>query len=106
MLRFFIHYGIHFIVPFIVAFLFYKAHFWKISLILISAILIDIDHLLATPLFDANRCSIGFHPLHSYGAIFVYILMLFWQRTRIWGIAFLLHMIADLADCFFIRSYS
>ena len=62
--------------------------------------LIDLDHLLANPIFDANRCSINFHPLHSYYAIGVYIIMLIPKKTRILGIALLLHMFTDYLDCF------
>ncbi|ASV28897.1 DUF6122 family protein [Maribacter cobaltidurans] len=103
MLRFILHYGIHFVVPILIAFFFFKEHRLKVSLILLAGILLDVDHLLADPIFDADRCSIGFHPLHTYWAIAVYFLMLFWKTTRIWGIAFLIHMIADLTDCLFIR---
>ena len=35
---------------------------------------VDLDHLLADPIFDPHRMSIGFHPLHSYPAIAVYVL--------------------------------
>ena len=28
----------------------------------LSAMIIDIDHLLADPILDPNRCSVGFHP--------------------------------------------
>ena len=34
--------------------------------------LIDIDHLLADPIYAPGRCSIGFHPLHTAPAIAVY----------------------------------
>ena len=61
--------------------------------------LIDVDHLLATPIFDPNRCSINFHPLHSYYAIAVYVGMVFFPKTRIVGIGLLLHILADSADC-------
>ncbi|RRQ48905.1 hypothetical protein DZC72_14700 [Maribacter algicola] len=104
MLRFTLHYGIHFIVPLLVAFLFFKEQRLKVGLILLAGILLDLDHFLATPIFDADRCSINFHPLHTYWAMGIYCLMLFWRTTRIWGIAFLIHMVADLADCLFIRS--
>jgi len=57
---------------------------------------------LANPIFDPNRCSIDFHPLHSYGAIVVYFLFLFFKKTRIFGIALLIHIIADIVDCLFI----
>ena len=103
MLRFIIHYGIHFIVPFLVAYLFYKKDFLKVSGILLLGILIDIDHLWASPMFDANRCSIGFHFLHSYYLIALYFALLFFKKTRIIGIALMIHIIADLTDCYLMK---
>ncbi len=102
MLRFLLHYGIHFIVPLAIAYFFFKEHLLKAALILLAGIFLDIDHVLATPIFDAMRCSINFHPLHSYWAIGVYIVMTGYKKTRIWGIAFLLHMLADIVDCLLI----
>lgn len=61
--------------------------------------LVDLDHLLATPLFDACRCSINFHPLHSYPAIAVYVVLLFVPKLRIIAIGLLLHMATDQLDC-------
>ena len=61
--------------------------------------LVDLDHLLANPIFDPNRCSISFHPLHSYIAIGIYFVGLFFKKTRIVAIALLLHMFADWLDC-------
>ncbi len=69
---------------------------------MLSAFLIDLDHLLATPIFDANRCSINFHPLHSYYAIALYIILLIPKATRIIAIGLLAHIIADGADCLLI----
>jgi hypothetical protein len=100
MLQQFVHYGIHFILPFIIALVFYKPQ-WKIAyLILISAMLIDLDHLLTTPIFDPNRCSINFHPLHSYIAIGIYFLLLLPKKTRVLALGLLIHILADAADCF------
>lgn len=104
MLRFCIHYGIHFIVPIVIGFLFFKQNRTRVIFILLAGIVIDIDHLLANPIFDPNRCSIAFHPLHSYWAIAIYFLFLFLKKTRIFGIALLIHIIADIVDCFFIQT--
>ncbi|MGD1946845.1 MAG: DUF6122 family protein [Croceivirga sp.] len=103
MIRHILHYGIHFFVPLLVAIFFFKENRLKVALILISAIAIDIDHLLSQPIFDANRCSIGFHPLHSYVMIPIYIGLAFWKRTRLLGLALVIHIIADSVDCLFIR---
>ena len=104
MLRFFAHYGIHFIVPIAIGLVFYKEHKTKAILILLAGILIDVDHVLANPIFDPNRCSVDFHPLHTYWAISIYFLFLFFKKTRIFGIALLIHITADIVDCFFIQS--
>lgn len=100
MLRFFIHYGIHLIVPIGIGLLFFRKNSAKAVVILLSGILIDLDHLFANPVFDLNRCSINFHPLHGYWAIALYVLLLFPKKTRIFGIALLIHILADLVDCY------
>lgn len=102
MLRFLIHYGIHFIVPIAIGLLFFKKNRGSIVVILLAGILIDVDHVFADPIFDASRCSIDFHPLHSYWAIGIYFLLLFPKKTRIFGIALLIHILADLTDCYLI----
>ncbi len=68
---------------------------------MISTMIVDIDHLLATPIYQADRCSINFHPLHSYFAIAIYFVMSFLKRPlNIVGIGLVLHMFADYCDCF------
>ncbi len=95
------HYGIHFIVPLIVAFVYYKKNSFFVILIMYLTMLIDIDHLLATPIFDPNRCSINLHPLHSYAAIVGYVVLLFYKKTRVLGLGLCIHIIADTVDCLF-----
>ncbi len=100
MTRFLIHYGIHFLVPVLIGFLFFKKEQRaRAILIMLGCFLIDLDHLLASPVFDPTRCSINFHPLHSYWAIGVYILLFMFKRTRVIGLGLLIHIVADLADC-------
>lgn len=99
MLRFTLHYGIHFIVPFILAFVFFKENRLRVLVILLAGIVIDIDHLIADPIFDPNRCSVGFHLLHQYWAVAVYISLLFFKKTRLFGFSLVLHIIADTVDC-------
>ena len=101
MLQIFAHYGCHIFIPLIVALIWYKKN-WKIAfLVMFSGMWIDIDHLLATPLFDSNRCSINFHPLHSYYAMVVYMLLIIPKKTRLIGLGLAIHIIADLVDCSF-----
>lgn len=66
-----------------------------------STLLVDLDHLLADPLYDPNRCSIGFHPLHQFIPIGFYGLMLLHRKTRIIGLGLVIHMLLDLSDCYF-----
>ena len=98
-IKFITHYTLHFIFPAIIAFLFFRKQWVKVYLLFIATMLVDLDHLLANPIFDPNRCSINFHPLHSYFAIGIYVLGTFFKPTRIIAIGLLLHMLADAADC-------
>ncbi|PLB18470.1 MAG: putative transmembrane protein [Flavobacteriaceae bacterium FS1-H7996/R] len=66
---------------------------------MILGMFIDLDHLLANPIFDPNRCSINFHPLHSYYAIGVYLLLFIPKKTRLIGLGLVIHIFADLVDC-------
>ncbi|MBN2868042.1 MAG: hypothetical protein JXK08_05165 [Flavobacteriaceae bacterium] len=94
-----IHYGIHFILPLIVALFLFKNQWKKAYLIMILGMLIDLDHLLATPIFSPNRCSINFHPLHSYYAIAIYFILLIPKKTRLIGLGLVIHILADTVDC-------
>jgi hypothetical protein len=102
LLRPLIHYGMHLLVPGLLAYLFFRDRWKRAWLIMLLTMLVDLDHLLATPIFAATRCSVGFHFLHSYYAIGVYFLMLLFKQARIVAVGLLLHMVADYLDCFFI----
>ena len=99
-IKFSIHYGLHFIVPLFISFLFFKDKWKKVYLIFLLSMLVDADHLLATPIFQENRCSVNFHPLHTYIAMGFYVVGVFFRKTRIIAIALLLHMLADGIDCY------
>jgi hypothetical protein len=60
---------------------------------------VDLDHLLASPIYDSHRCSIDFHPLHSYPAMLLYLILTAFPKSRIIGLGLLLHMGIDLTDC-------
>lgn len=66
---------------------------------MMATMIVDLDHLLADPIYDANRCSIGFHPLHTTFPIIVYVLLCSAPRTRLVGIGLLIHMLLDASDC-------
>ncbi|WP_417199475.1 DUF6122 family protein [Bizionia sp.] len=99
MLQNLVHYNLHFLLPLLVALVFYRTYWLKAYLIMVATMIIDLDHLLATPIFDPNRCSINFHPLHTYWAIGLYVLLLIPKKTRLVGIGLVIHIIADSADC-------
>lgn len=65
-----------------------------------ATMLVDIDHLLADPIYDPMRCSIGFHPLHQIGPIAIYVGMLWFKQTRLVAIGLLVHMALDSMDCY------
>jgi len=101
MLQSIAHYGCHFLLPLAVALIWFKPK-WKLAyFIMICGMLIDLDHLLATPIFDPNRCSINFHPLHTYYALGLYILITLYKKTRLIGLGLIIHIIADIVDCSF-----
>ena len=100
--RIFIHYGLHFIFPAFIAWIFFEKYWKKAWLIMLATMLVDIDHLFTSPIFDSARCSIGFHPLHSYYAIFGYLILFFIPKFRIIAIGLLLHIATDFLDCLWI----
>jgi hypothetical protein len=100
MLKFILHYSLHFIVPLLISFLFFRGKWKSVYLIFLLSMLVDLDHLLANPIFVENRCSINFHPLHSYIAIGIYFFGLLFKKTRIIAFALLFHMLTDYIDCY------
>jgi hypothetical protein len=66
---------------------------------MIATMLVDLDHLLAIPIYDAGRCSIGFHPLHTLVPILVYGVFCFVPKLRYVGIGLIAHMALDAIDC-------
>lgn len=93
----------HFLVPGFIAFIFFRKKWKKIWLLFILTMFVDLDHLIASPIIDTTRCSINYHPLHSYYAISFYVLLLIPSKTRIVAIGLLFHMLTDFTDCFWIN---
>ena len=101
----FIHYFLHLGFPLIIAFGFFRKDWKKVYLILLATMLVDLDHSLASPNFEANRCSINFHPLHSYYAMLAYLILFFFPKPfKIIAIGLLFHMFTDLIDCLMMYS--
>jgi hypothetical protein len=104
-LQTFIHYFLHLGFPFFIAFGFFRKDWKKVYFILLATMLVDLDHLVATPIFQANRCSINFHILHTYYAMIVYVVLLFFRKPfNIIGIGLLFHMLTDFIDCMMMYS--
>ncbi|MEM9656727.1 MAG: DUF6122 family protein [Planctomycetota bacterium] len=100
-----LHYANHLVVPFLLGKLFWKEHWWTAGLIMVGTMAIDLDHLLADPIFDPNRCSIGFHPLHTLWAGIVYAALLAvpsWKWRAV-GTGCLWHLGTDAIDCWLSR---
>lgn len=99
MIRPVIHMALHFIVPGIVA----KRGFgekWKYAwTVMVLTMIVDLDHFLADPIYDPDRCSIGTHLFHTYPALGIYLLMTAFSRTRLIGIGLVIHMSLDWIDC-------
>ena len=104
MIRPTIHILLHIVAPGLVAKLFY-ADRWRFAWsIMLLTMLVDLDHLLAEPIYAPGRCSIGFHPLHSYWAIACYLLLMLLPMRRIpmarlVGLGLVIHMMLDGLDC-------
>ena len=94
-----LHILLHFSVPAIVVALFFRDKRRVNYLILTSTMLVDLDHLLTNPIYDPERCSIAFHPLHSFWAIGLYVVLCFPKQTRLVGIGLMIHMALDSLDC-------
>jgi len=90
---------LHFIVPAAIIAIFFSQR-WKLTyFIMMVTMLVDLDHLFANPIYDANRCSIGFHPMHSFVPIIIYTALCFFPKTRYLGLGLIIHMLLDSIDC-------
>ena len=97
--RIILHVMLHFFVPFAVSKIVWREKWIDPFLIMVLTIVVDLDHLLADPIFDPSRCSIGTHPLHSWPAIGVYLTCLLSPHLRIAAFGLLIHMALDATDC-------
>lgn len=96
-----VHYTNHLLVPFVIAKILWRTQWRMAGFVMASTVLIDLDHLLADPVFDPDRCSIGFHPLHTMWAGILYAVLAAipsW-KCRAVGAGCLWHLCTDALDC-------
>jgi hypothetical protein len=94
-----VHLLLHGLVPGVVARWGFPQQWPRAWLIMLATMVVDVDHLVADPIYDPERCSIGFHPLHSYPAIALYMVLAVLPRTRLVGLGLVIHMGLDAIDC-------
>lgn len=99
MIRTIVHMGLHVIAPGVLAGTAFADRWLRAWGIMLLTMVVDLDHLLSDPVFDPERCSIGHHPLHSYPAIAVYVLLTLPPKTRLIGLGLVIHMLLDGIDC-------
>ena len=61
-----LHILLHFTVPALLTLCVKTRPWWQVYGLLMLGMVIDIDHLLASPIYAPLRCSMGFHPLHTF----------------------------------------
>lgn len=104
MVRPILHILLHLAVPGLIARIAFPSR-WKFAwAVMVLTLLVDLDHLLADPIYDPNRCSLGYHPLHSLPAITIYAAALALPVLRIAAVGLLLHMGLDGLDCLWMRT--
>lgn len=94
-----IHILLHFLVPAVIVGAFFRRHWKRAYFAMVATMLVDVDHLLANPVYDPRRCSIGTHPLHDYFPIALYGLLCLIPVSRYVGIGLVAHMALDSLDC-------
>lgn len=70
-----LHIVLHFAAPAVITLVIARDRWLNTWLILMATMLVDVDHLLANPVYDPERCSIGFHPLHTVPAMATYAVL-------------------------------
>ena len=99
-----VHLLLHLLVPAAVAGVFFRQYFYRAWFTMVATMIVDVDHLLADPVYDPGRCSIGYHPLHQFPAIAAYAAMSVWPKLRLLGIGLMIHMALDGVDCVWMQN--
>ncbi|MEM6723478.1 MAG: DUF6122 family protein [Bacteroidota bacterium] len=99
-MQFLIHYSLHLVFPAGLAYWLFRKDWKRAYVILLATMLVDVDHLWASPIYQADRCSINFHTFHHIEVMPIYVLLLFFQPPwRLIGLGLCLHMLTDYLDC-------
>ena len=99
-----LHIALHILVPLAVAVICYRKKWSRAWLIMLAGSLIDVDHLLADPVYDPGRCSVTTHILHRWPAQILYLLLAIVPKTRLLGLGLVIHILLDALDCLAIAS--
>ncbi len=99
-----LHIALHILAPLAVALFCYRKRWSRAWLIMLVGWLIDVDHLLADPVYDPGRCSVGTHILHRWPAQILYLLLAMLPKTRLLGLGLVIHILLDALDCLAIVS--
>jgi Family of unknown function (DUF6122) len=94
-----LHLFLHALVPAIIALCFFPKRVAPAFVIMMLTMAVDLDHLLADPIYDPQRCSINFHPLHKPLPVLAYAAMTLHPLTRLAGLGLTSHMALDSIDC-------
>lgn len=94
-----LHIILHITLPLFLAAIIFRQKWVVPYLIMLSTMLVDVDHLLADPIYDPGRCSIGNHLLHGFVPILIYAGLCLPRQTRLVGLGLMTHMALDSLDC-------
>jgi len=111
-----LHLVSHLAVPLLIVAVLYRSRWRQAALIVTGTMLVDVDHVFAVPIYDPDRCSINFHPLHTTTAIALYLVLLalpliagrktkdsgpqpFVRISHLIGLGLVIHVALDWADC-------
>lgn len=94
-----LHLFLHALLPALITTLFFRDRWLQTYAVMMATMLVDLDHLLATPIYDPGRCSIGFHPLHEPWLFILYAALCVVPKMHLVGIGLIVHMALDSLDC-------
>lgn len=94
-----LHILLHILVPAVLALGVKAKPWWQVYALLMLGMLVDVDHVLASPMYEPLRCSMGFHPLHTWPAVLLYTAVMAYKPARLVGMGLLVHMLLDTIDC-------